>query len=81
MNLSYLGPTSYNLIFHILSSLLTIRSGSILIATVSKALFFLGTLLAQKFTFGGPELLMTVTSLFRKLFILVSLLHYDYQFY
>ena len=66
MHISYLGSTSYNLIFHIRSSLLTMRSGSILRDAGSKALFFLGTLLAQKFTFGGPVLLMTVTSFVSK---------------
>ena len=64
MHLSYLGSTSYNLIFHILSSLLTIGSSGNLIGARSLVLFFLKTLQAQQFTFGGPESLIAVISLF-----------------
>ena len=42
----------------------SLRSGSSLIAVRQQTLFFLGTLHTQKFAFGGPELLMAVTSLF-----------------
>ena len=63
MYLSYLGPVSS--VFHILSSLvLTIGCGCSLMAARSQVLvFFLCALRAQKFTFGGPESLMSVTSL------------------
>ena len=47
------------------SSVLTVGSGCSLMAARSQVLFcFLVPLRAQKFTFGGSKLLMTVTSLF-----------------
>ena len=52
--------------FYILnSSGLTVESGCRLMAAGSQVLFsFLVVLRAQKFTFGGPKSLMTVTTLF-----------------
>ena len=41
-----------------------LRGGCSLMAVRQQTLFFLGTLHAQKFTFGGPESLIAVTSLF-----------------
>ena len=49
--------------FHILSSLLTIGSSGSLIGARSLVLFFLKTLQAQQFTFGGPESLIAIESL------------------
>ena len=57
----------YPVFFHILpkSSVLTRGSSCSLMATRQQVLFsFLSALQAQKFMFGGPELLMVVTSLF-----------------
>ena len=66
--LSYASPLSgaNSLHFHILNSLLlTVQSGCSLMAVRLQVLFsFLSALRAQKSTFGGPELLMAVTSLF-----------------
>ena len=42
----------------------SVRRGCSSIAVRQQTFFFLGTLHTQKFTFGGPESLMVVTSLF-----------------
>ena len=55
MYLSYLGPESCDLLFHIFSSLIIIGS---------QALLFLSALQAQKVPSGGPEQLMALASLF-----------------
>ena len=46
------------------SSVLSLGSGCSLMATMLQVFSFLISLRAQDFTFGGLELLMTVTSLF-----------------
>ena len=63
LHLSSLGPASW---FFLVPSLLgvTVGSGCSLMAAKSQASFFLGPLWAQKLTFGRPELLIGVTSLF-----------------
>ena len=64
MHLSYLGPASCFLIFHNLSSLLIVACGSSQQLLYCSLFSLLGALWAQKFTFGGPKLLMTMTFLF-----------------
>ena len=55
--------------------MLTVGSGCSLMAARLQVLFsFLGVLKAQKFTFGGPESLMTVTSLFTDM---AGILHFS----
>ena len=68
----------YLVFIHILSSSeFTIGSGCSLMAVGSLVLFsFLGLLRAQKFTFGGLQLLMTVTSLFANLARKYSISHW-----
>ena len=57
------------------SSVLTVGSGCSLMAARSQVLFcFLVPLRAQKFTFGGSKLLMTVTSLFTDM---TGILHFS----
>ena len=50
-------PASCDVIFHIIIFSLTIGSGGSLITAGSQVLFFLNNFWAQKFTFGGSELL------------------------
>ena len=62
-DLSDLGPTSR--VVHILSpSVLAAGSGCSLMSAESQVFSFFGALGAQKLTFGGLVLLVTVTSLF-----------------
>ena len=58
------GSQLSGLAFHIFSSLLTARCRVFRMAVWYPELFFLGALRAQKFTFGGPESRMAMTSLF-----------------
>ena len=59
--------------------MLTIGSGcSLMAARLQVSFSFLGTLKAQKFTFGGPESLMTVTSLFTDM---AGILHFSDTYY
>ena len=59
--------------------MLIIGSGCSLMAARLQVLFsFLGALKAQKFTFGGPEPLMTVTSLFTDM---AGIFHFSDTYY
>ena len=60
MHLSY--AASYRM--HLSSAGFTVGSGCSMMAVRSQVFSFLSALRAQEITFGGLELLMTVTSLF-----------------